>query len=189
MGTVADFEMVLADGMVSAWANRERTRDLGPGDPRSQDAVTVVRRWGSILTGYCGDRARFGDTRHMLTHAGVRDLLRRQSRFTRCDADGTAPMYDDSVALWEFDMCHELIALVRGQARAIELQAVPRTIHRLGRESEITANVLAAYCGSGPFTLLEQARREELPWQEAGTHGAESVSALRDRVRGGRPVR
>jgi hypothetical protein len=154
--SLAEFHELLADHLVSA--KRKHDGRPGPGEPGylnqdSQNAVTVWRRFAHLASGYANgaDVRGIRPTGEAFWADGVdRDrflaLLSKRSRFNRCDANGEAQFYDDSVRHWECSLARkimwtaELISAARKTGNS-------ETIKRIELDHEVTVQFARAYTG------------------------------------------
>jgi hypothetical protein len=154
--TVKGFHGALADMLIKAKTVHDARPK--PGEPgylnqASQDAVTIFRRIAHLASGYANGEAKRGIRptweafwRDGIDRRGYVRLLDTRTRFKRCDADGEAATYDDSVTYWEWSLARAVMWTDHLIPEARKT-GNPETIARITLDHAVTVRLAAAYTG------------------------------------------
>lgn len=171
--TVAEFHEIAAGLLTAA-----KTAHDGE---RTPDNVTVWRHTAHVLSMYANKEKGADRTATWgafwsdgIDHVGFTRLLARRTRFARCEADGSAPLYDDSVAEWEFSLAEMIVTGESCNAYAVKMNRTD-AIRRLGLEFDVVLNITAAYTGCSHDDIMTALREcdGEAPRYSYGPDGRE----------------
>lgn len=145
----------LAAGQVfDAFVAYNERADLDDARDR-EDVVTVWRRVVHLLSHYANGTD--GETQRAFwrtdgRHVDFLRLIKRRSRFNRCDALGGALLERDRISAWEADLARELMRTDGALALARELGKL-EPVRRLSRELEVTFKIIQAYTGCATWEI------------------------------------
>lgn len=153
---ISEFHGILADMLISAkrqYDGRPASGEPGYLSQASQNAVTVWRRTAHLVDGYANGAARRGvrpgwgalwdDGKD---RAAFLRLVKKRSWFNRCGENGEAPLYEDSVSYWEFELARAVMDTA-SLVTVVRKGGSPETIRRIELEHEVTVHVAVAYTG------------------------------------------
>lgn len=143
--TVAEFHEIAAALLVEMKTEHD--------EMRTPDNVTTWRHAAHVLSMYANKEKGADRTATWgafwsdgIDRIGFVRLLARRTRFARCQADGDAPLCDDSVEEWERLLAHAITAAESAHAFAVKIHKADAA-RRLGLELDMSLNIAAAYTG------------------------------------------